>query len=155
MTLGAAIVLLMLVGLAFALRFWPRLQKSRIPLGRENSNPVAKELFLQVDYCAPEKYNDVKRGYLRSLTLDRASIVAQDRNIVEGSHLDVIFDSAKSSEEAVVSDDHHAVTGKVVKKKSLGGSPESWLIDVRFQDRNDQADGFIRDYMQKAIERRK
>lgn len=108
----------------------------------------AHDLFLKVDYSTGELSQDLRRGYLRSLTLDRASIVSSDRSLDKGSQLSLCFDA---SQDPVLQP--ALVPGKITRKKSLGGSPESWLFDVRFTDAKDPSRSVVRQYLQRALER--
>lgn len=130
---GAFIFMFLLMGTA--LGFWHR---RRV----QSKNPIpGSNLFLKVDYL-PDSVQESRRGYLRSLTLERASIVAPDRNLERGANVNLVLHPEE---------DIPALAGKVVKRKSLGGSPENWLFDVRFTDKSAPANQAIKKYLQKIL----
>lgn len=127
------IFIFLLIGTALV--FW---QKRRTLA--KNPTPGAN-LFLKVAYI-PDSIQEPRRGYLRSLTLERASIVAADKNLERGTTVNLVL----HPEEDVPS-----LPGKVVKRKSLGGSPENWLFDVRFTDKSAPVNDAIKQYLQKIL----
>lgn len=142
-----AFVAFVLIGMSILFWWWRRHHGPEAAI-RGVNRQSAHDLFLKVDYSIGEPTHDMRRGYLRSLTLDRASIVSSDRSLDKGSQLSLIFDSAN---EPVVGT--ALVPGKIIRKKSLGGSPESWLFDVRFTDSQEPSRSIVRQYLQRALER--
>lgn len=128
--------------------WWWRRHHGPEAANRGGERQGAHDLFLKVDYSTGEASQDLRRGYLRSLTLDRASIVSSDRSLDKGSQLALCFDAANEPLPELA-----LVSGKVTRKKSLGGSPESWLFDVRFTDANEPSRSVVRQYLQRALER--
>lgn len=121
--------------IATALIFWHR---RRVLV--QNPTP-GNNLFLKVDYI-PDSIQEPRRGYLRSLTLERASIVAADKSLERGANVKLVLHPEK---------DVPSLPGKVVKRKSLGGSPENWLFDVRFTDKSAPVNQAIKQYLQKIL----
>lgn len=141
-------VVAVLLGMS-VLFWWWRRRHSPEAASRGLERQGAHELFLKVDYSTGEFSQDLRRGYLRSLTLDRASIVSSDRTLDKGSHLSLCFEATASDELLAPS----LVPGKVTRKKSLGGSPESWLFDVRFTSGPEPSRSVVKKYLQRALER--
>lgn len=142
-----AFVAVVLIGMS-VLFWWWRRHHGPEAAQRGADRQGVHDLFLKVDYSTGETHQDLRRGYLRSLTLDRASIVSSDRSLDKGSQLSLCFDP---SQDPVL--EPALVPGKVTRKKSLGGSPESWLFDVRFTDAKDPTRSVVRQYLQRALER--
>lgn len=110
---------------------------------RRNGRAPGSNLFLKVGYV-PEAMQETRHGYLRSLTLERASIVAPDKNLERGAAINLVLGSEKGTP---------SLSAKIIRRKSLGGSPENWLYDVRFTDKSAPTSLVIKQYLQKALHR--
>lgn len=122
--LASAAILLFLAGLA--LRVWSKYSSSHQNVGNSLS-----DLYLGMDFKVQDSTNCKQRGYLRSLTLNRASLVSSGDVIQRGALLEIDLGSLDSL-ALPPSQGKNYVPAKVVKRKSLGGNPESWLLDVKF-----------------------
>lgn len=132
---GAFIFIFLLCLAAILFRFSRR--------ARGKTSAPGNNLFLKVDYI-PGAMHESRCGYLRSLTLERASVVAPDRHLERGAVINLVLNPECEMP---------SLPGKIVKRKSLGGSPENWLFDVRFTDKSAPASHAIKQYLQKAIHR--
>lgn len=127
------LVLLAISGIFFQL--YPKTDH-RVRASKKGAFPIRIDhLFLKVDYYIGN--NQHKEGYLRSLSLDAASLLTYD--------VDHQKNSAISLDLGTAFDQHGGksklIRARVAKHRSLGGFPESWLVEVKFlgDDEGEQA----------------
>ncbi len=110
-----------------------------------STGPSAKNLFLGV------KYNDddsrEAMGYFRSLDLREASFVS-NRYYTRGQSLDFNLRSLPGFEGAA-----SRVGGLVTSCRSIGGSPESYLVHVRFEALSDLTKTSLTEYLSSLTRR--
>ena len=105
----------------------------------------AQNLFLGVHYSDGEQKETM--GYFRSLDLREATFVS-NRDHPRGEDLRFNLVSLPGFPSASA-----GVLGQVVTCRSLGGSPESYLVAVRFQDVSDQTKDSLGKYIRELTKR--
>ncbi|MBF0440884.1 MAG: hypothetical protein HQK54_03170 [Oligoflexales bacterium] len=128
-----ALVMLFILGVAgIGFRFWSNSGlKTGISVGEVD------HLFLKTKYCvAGEK----REGYLRYLASDGATLVSYNGSV--SKFADIEIDLSSTFDQNM-----EYIRGKVIKCKSLGGFPESWMIEVKFQSRTEKE----KQYIQKVL----
>ncbi len=122
----ALLLLLLLWPLGlFIVRRWKHWQRGEGSSQDENT-------LVKIAYLHEKDSEAMRQGYLRSLTSDRATLVVADRGLRKGSQ--VRLDLGALNPYAQQSSD--MILGRVTRMKSLGGSPESLLVNVQFVDHN-------------------
>lgn len=122
-------VLLLLKWLAFIRKPDPTFLKS------DEIGSSSDKLFFPIGYAYAGDKTKLKRGYLRSLTLNRATMVSSDKRLQKGALVDVDLGRIPAPKGRPC-----FVKGKIVRCKSLGGLPESWQVDIKLLER--APDGF-------------
>ena len=130
--LGASALLL---GVMFLKLFSPPISQSPHPLKERDSSNVKSvdQLFLPIDYRPEDLGGQKKEGYLRRLTLKNATLVTNDHHLAKGSMLDVDLGGIPHK-----GGPPHYVKGRVMARKSLGGLPESFQLDIKLLETNRQ-----------------
>lgn len=150
MVLIALGILLLLVILTLWHRYGTHLEKVNHPdeAGRRHPMPrKADHLFLSVRYGTDPALPARDMAFLRTLTMERASFVASDSRLNKGNLLDLHLGDLPGGTGG---DSDSIVRGRVVRKKSLGGVPESWLVDIKFTEKGKPDSLIIRDAIRKA-----
>ena len=125
---GLAMASFLLIAVSCILRFWGRFS------GQGVDDPHAvTDLYLSIGFkSALSGHSQKSIGFLRSLTLNRATLVVNnDYDYGSAVEIDLGRCNIQLSSEV---DKPCYVPGKVIKTKSLGGQPESWLLDIKFED---------------------
>ena len=149
---GSSVILFFLLLGALSLRYFSFRDNLIKGQDRMKAEPDQLEnLFLKVDYknSQPDLEGAARKGYLRSLTLDRATLVAADENLRKGAPLSIDLGALPGN-----SSGSDYVNGKVIRMKSLGGVPENWLINVRFTDRHGLSNQLVKRYLKHALEQK-
>ena len=106
------------------------------------NGPSAQNLFLGIKYAALPKVATTEQadaapmlevGYLRSLGVSSASFVSSEA-IQRDGRVRLYLGTLPGFPNSNI-----AVEGNVIRCKYLGGSPESFLIQIRFNHMNDQS----------------
>lgn len=126
-----------------AVAFFVWLTKPRIRDDAPTKKPDAikrlNDLFLRVTFSPHKNLQQAHDGYLRSLTLSRATLVANANGFKKGETLDLVLDSGEESH----------IPCRIVGARPLG---DSYVIDVRFINPDRATTNVVRNYMRKTLE---
>ncbi len=115
-------------GLAPRTFYAPDVAESPHANGIHRDHRAIQNLFVPITYRAEPETLRHRGGYLRSLTLSRMTMVCSDDRVAKGHILE--FDLG-SVQKVLGTPTVPSVSGQVVGKKKLDGSPDSWLLDVK------------------------
>jgi hypothetical protein len=137
--LAALVLLALAVGAFF---FWftkPRIDDNVYPAQKSGNVKKLNDLFLRVSFSPRGDSKKPHSGYLRSLTLNRATLVAGSNTFKKGETLDLVLDSGVEAH----------IPCRIVGAKPLG---DSYLIEVRFINPDIITTNVVRSYMRKTLD---
>lgn len=120
------VALLILASGTIFLGMWSRIDPSTLRFSPFPNSKV-ENLFLPVEIQSSGQPVKTHEGYLRSLTAKNATVVCSGLNFTKGDALALNLTAAGIRDVKL-----GLVSGKIVQGRSLGGLPESWLIDIKF-----------------------
>lgn len=90
-----------------------------------------KDGFININFrILHDSQKGLRLGYLRSVTPHHATLIAPHESVPKGTLLDLALPVGDGKNSKI------GILGKVVRSSSLGGEPESWLINIQFLEKN-------------------
>ena len=101
--------------------------------------PSASNLFLPMSFSVDNSPSD---GWLRAISLRGATLLV-GKKLLKGASV-----TLQTGALPDFPDEHPNLSAHVTASRDLGGEPESWLIEIEWQQVEDQARGRLRNYVE-------
>lgn len=144
------LAILLLMGLSWIRQYFRRKHfKKNGHVQQDEANSV-RQLFLELDCYLEGQDHEPRKVFLRSLTPNKATMLTTDSALQKGTAIRVdlspIFDSVEPMANRLV-------TARVARCTNVGGSPESFLINVHFTSDRSWAPTAIQKHMNESLHR--
>ncbi|MFW7378110.1 MAG: hypothetical protein ACOH5I_04835 [Oligoflexus sp.] len=144
------LAILLLMGLSWVRQYFRRKHFKKNGQVQPDETDSVRQLFLELDCYLEGQDHEPRKVFLRSLTPNKATMLTTDTALQKGTALRVDLSPIFDSHDA---DTSQLVTARVARCTSVGGSPESFLINVHFTSSRSWAPTAIQKHMNESLHR--
>jgi len=123
------LAILVLIGLSWIRQYYRRRDTKNGKGHVDDLQDSVRQLFLELDCFLEGPEQEPRKVFLRSLTPDKATMLTTDSALQKGTMLKIDFSPILGAQDTESNRLAHA---RISRCRSVGGSPESFLINVQF-----------------------